>query len=290
MSIGSGATRWWEGYLVRYFMPSIAGVAIVLWLTSIAGENFRTLLLLPQETSDLNGPSLILLFLYANLFCYIASYPILSFHSTRVLDFSANRWPNHWWADGYIWSFVLGGVAFCLSLIAGGRIVFGLAYLVVGLFSAMQLIRLIWGLRTRKKINGLKEQSSPLFGYAYALARRRSLIEEVVIKKDTDKNTTETTSEAEKTRTTRWRPEFMDTYRHMREHGNSAYIFFLELSLAALVYTLLKVPSQTAHFQLSAIGVLFALWAVPAVFVHLVGQHLERRFSQYDRRLVETEE
>jgi hypothetical protein len=37
----------------------------------------------------------------------------------------------------------------------------------------------------------------------------------------------------------------------------------------------------------SAIGALFALWASPVLFVHLLGQLLERRFSQYDRRLEE---
>lgn len=286
MSIGSGATRWWEGYLVRYLMPSIAGIVIVTWLASVAGEDFQKLLLLPQRVSDLNGPNLILLFLYANLFCYIASYPILSFHATRVLDFSVDRWPNHLWADGYVWTLMLGGAAFCVSLIAGGERAYYLAYGVVALFAAVQLLRLLWGLRTRATFEGLREPASPLFGYAYALARRRSVIEEVVTTRESvEENNVGTTPEAGRTRTSRWRPEFMDTYRHMREHGNSAYIFFLELSLAALVYALLAKPGQTGLVQLSAIGVLFALWAVPAVFVHLVGQHLERRFSQYDRRL-----
>ena len=41
-----GANRWWESYLVRYFMPSIAGVAIVIWLGDIAGKQFsRTMIL-----------------------------------------------------------------------------------------------------------------------------------------------------------------------------------------------------------------------------------------------------
>ena len=34
MPEAGSSNRWWESYLVRYFMPSIAGVAIVCWLTS----------------------------------------------------------------------------------------------------------------------------------------------------------------------------------------------------------------------------------------------------------------
>ncbi len=34
MSNESGTTRWWEYYLPRYLMPSVAGVAIVNWLCS----------------------------------------------------------------------------------------------------------------------------------------------------------------------------------------------------------------------------------------------------------------
>lgn len=41
MTAYSGATRWWEGYLVRYFIPSIAGIAIILWVSTVAGNEFR---------------------------------------------------------------------------------------------------------------------------------------------------------------------------------------------------------------------------------------------------------
>ncbi|MGH9494277.1 MAG: hypothetical protein ACRD3B_04705 [Candidatus Sulfotelmatobacter sp.] len=82
-----------------------------------------------------------------------------------------------------------------------------------------------------------------------------------------------------------WRREFMDTYRHLREHGNSAFIFLLELVLAGLVYCVVSKPGQTPSRELSGVGLLFGIWAVPSAFIHLLAQHLERRFSQYDQKL-----
>jgi len=82
----SGTNRWWENYLVRYLMPSIAGVAIVSWLCAQGGDDLRQKLYLPPHTSPLGTPSLTLLFLYGNLFCYVASYPVLVFHATRAID------------------------------------------------------------------------------------------------------------------------------------------------------------------------------------------------------------
>jgi len=62
-----------------------------------------------------------------------------------------------------------------------------------------------------------------------------------------------------------------------------------EIALAALVYSVIKKPGQTAAQQLGAIGTLFAIWAAPSVLVHFIGQHFERRFSWFDRRIRPTE-
>lgn len=82
----TGSNRWWESYLVRYFMPSIAGVATVGWLSSIAGNELKNILFFGLLGTELSAPVLTLLVIYGNLFCYVASYPILGFHATRVID------------------------------------------------------------------------------------------------------------------------------------------------------------------------------------------------------------
>jgi hypothetical protein len=305
----SAGTRWWENYLVRYFMPSIAGVIAVSWLVALGGTDLRLLLRLPPATVELETPGLILLFLYGNLFCYVASYPILAFHATRVLDFGGKEVRWHWGLpnlDGYVATIILAGAVLFTSLTISGVILYWSAFAFAALFAALQLARLWRALRPRHEVAGLGTKANPMFALAHALAMRRSLrqvthLEEGVLPAEAESAVGATErSEAASTRgvgpgvedaasrsvgkVIEWRPEFMETYRHMREHGNSAYIFVLELVLAGLVYCIVSLPGQSASEQLTAIGVLFGLWALPAVFVHLAGQQLERRFSKLDDR------
>lgn len=302
-------TRWWENYLVRYFMPSIAGAVAVSWLVSVAGAEFRDLLRLPDVSKDLTSSSLLLLFLYGNLFCYVASYPILTFHATRVLDFAGRdiRWQ---WAppnlDGYLATGVLAVGVLLVSLFTSHAVMYAFAFIAAATFSGVQLVRLRSALARRKPLDGLDADASPMFGLAYSLARRRALRQETkldhqaVLGSDSEKSEAskaessasnkksssddDESSSRSVSRVIEWRVEFMETYRHMREHGNSAFIFVLELVLAGLSYCVLSWPGLSGSGQLTAIGVLFGIWAIPAVFVHLAGQQLERRFSRLDSR------
>lgn len=281
MSTESGATRWWENYLVRYFMPSIAGVAIVNWFFAYGDDGLRPLLALPISGERLDTASLTLLFLYGNLFCYVASYPILVFHATRVLDFADDKWRAQPLFDGYVTSSVLAVAAFLSTFLSEKHRYFA-AFIMVSIFAAIQLARLCFVFFDRIAVEGCSGTVSPAFGYTYALARRRGL---PVTETRTTSSDVDDDEDVSTTRRMMWRQEFMDTYRHLREHGNSAFIFLLELALAALVYCVITKPGHSAGQQLSAVGVLFAIWALPAVFIHLVGQHLERRFSHFDRRV-----
>ena len=271
MRSDGGAKRWWDDYLVRYFMPTIAGVAIVIWLGDIAGKDFQELLLLPKTTSKINTSTLILLLLYGNLFCYVASYPILSFHATRVLDFKGSTWRRSC-LDGYkattVLSLAVLLISFCFPI--GWR--YYLAFLLTIAFSGIQLRRICKGLKPKFVFQGLRKDVSPVYDYAYAVAKRRSFLEETTSEDLTN----------DKRRNMQWRGELMETYRHLREHGNSGFIFLLELTLAGLIYCILVNNAHSESRQLSEIGILLALWAFPAVYVHLVAQHLERSFTHYE--------
>ncbi len=293
MSSENGAYRWWENYLVRYLMPSIAGAVIVNWLASIGGPDFKKLLLLDAVSgSGLQTNTVVLLFLYGNLFCYISSYPILGFHVTRVIDFEKGEWKPRL-IDGYISTLLLAVTVLILSINTNENCYLTsrvLPCFAVFLFIGAQLYRIHLALQ-QISFKGLTGTISKLYAYAYVLSRRRGFVEETKTRQiNTDQlneDTGETfDEESEWHNRSIWRRELIDSYRHMREHGNSAFIFLLELTLAGLCYLfLIAFKDNGIYFQLSVLGVLFAVWALPAMFIHFVGQHIERRFSRYDIRL-----
>ena len=227
-----GAKRWWEDYLVRYLMTSIAGVAIVIWLGDIAGKPFQELLLLPKTTSEINTPTLILLLLYGNLFCYVASYPILSFHATRVLDFKESTWLRSC-PDGYIATTVLSLAVLFISLCLPNGWRYCLAFLLAIIFSGIQLIRICKGLKPKVPVQGLRNDVSLAYDYACKLSKQRTLLE----------GTTPGVPPNDKRRNTEWRQDLVETYRQLREHGNSGFIFLLELTLAAGAIVSARTPS-----------------------------------------------
>jgi hypothetical protein len=286
----SGSNRWWENYLVRYLMPSIAGVAIIGWLCSQADDRLCAILFLPPHGRPLDATSLTLLFLYGNLFCYIASYPVLVFHATRVIDFSNGKWPGKPLLDGYFAAFAFTIVAFAIFHLTCPTFRYYAAFALASLLVGVQLTRLCLATVVSLRRNGLSGTASRAFAYTYALALRRGIPEETEVIRPTGTVTEELDEsvdfggEVTTTRTKAWRREFIETYRHLREHGNSAFIFLFEIALAALVYSVTNKPGQTPTQQLGATGTLFAIWAVPSVFVHFLGQQLERRFSWFDRK------
>ena len=211
---------------------------------------------------------------------------MLVFHATRVLDFTNDYWPVRL-SDGYLTSALLVATAFLVTLVPQSCRYLG-AFVLTSIFSAIQLWRLGLAFFPRIKVDGCSGvDGSPgtvsySYGYAYSLARRRgksTQTETKVTNSDLDDD------EVSTTRRIIWHRDYMDSYRHLREHGNSAFIFLLELGLAALVYCVITKSGKSAQRELSDVGILFAIWAIPAVFVHLIGQHLERRFSHFDRRL-----
>lgn len=239
-----------------------------------------------SEARDSRHP---LLFLYGNLFCYISSYPILGFHVTRVVDFEQVEWRLTAW-DGYVSTFALASIVLLLSVISDGSscVNRALPFAAVLTFVGLQLYRIKLAL-VNVNFDDLGP-TSKIYAYSYALSKRRSVAEQPRITKQSGKNQEDQDIDdkfdEEKERRERqvWRRELIDTYRHMREHGNSAFIFVLELTLAGLCYLLLAAyRTESASFQLSLLVILFAIWAVPAVFIHFVGQHLERQFSDYDK-------
>jgi hypothetical protein len=158
-------------------------------------------------------------------------------------------------------------------------------------FVLAQLIRIHASLK-QPSIQGYKKRPSSLvYAFLVTLAMRRGIVNKETTTTTPVPADPDTDDEPEPQQTTqveeesRWQREFIDSYRHMREHGNSGFIFALELALAAACYGIVRLPESDGPEVLSVLGGFFALWSLPAVFVHLLGQHLERRYSIFDHRL-----
>jgi hypothetical protein len=204
------AGRWWENYLVRYFMPSIAGVGIVAWLTTIGPSDLRQTLFFGKPPASLDGATLTLLILYGNLFCYIASYPILCFHATRVVDFEKYYWRVKL-CDGYIATSIFGvlvGIA-SVTLLGLHRVIALLLLLII--FTSLQLYRINSAL-SLTKIKNWQTPTSLLYAYLVFLAKRRGVVSVKTITTSTDDEDTEINQEE----VARWRMDLVESYRHMR--------------------------------------------------------------------------
>jgi hypothetical protein len=174
----TAATRWWENYLVRYFLPSVAGMVILRWLDlSVKGSisNYIPTFLL-VEWRDFGTAHLIVWLLFGSLYCYISSYPILVFHATRVLDFKDRKGSigNHC-LNPYSHALLFAVLAY----ISAWQNVLWLGIVAVSIFSALQLVRL-YKVYERQESFGFDSgyESSVAYAYLNKLSKRRGIKEE----------------------------------------------------------------------------------------------------------------
>ena len=255
--------RWWENYLVRYFVPSICGMIIIFWLHQKAGLNLPEFILPSNE--NFNSTHLITWFLLGTLYCYLASYPILVFHATRVLDFEDGKGkillPNPYFITSVV--IISSLLAIWLNKVC---------YAVIPLlfFLGYQLFRL-YCVYSLKKTKGF----SRAYAYLYKLSQRRSIQEEP---EDID-------GEAEDKITPSLVQDMVDSYRHLREHGNTAFIILLEITLAPFFVLTIKLKENYPEFNLADfffLSLMLSIWIFPAALTHLLAQHLERSFSRFN--------
>ncbi|MDN7609406.1 hypothetical protein QZM28_22190 [Burkholderia multivorans] len=271
MSNDSAATRWWENYLVRYFLPSLAGMVIVRWLDisvkDSIGNYIPTFLL--TDWKDFGTAHLVIWLLFGSLYCYIASYPILVFHSTRVLDFVDRKGTmGNNWLNPYGHSIIFAVLAY----ISAWKDMLWLAVVAVVIFSAIQLIRL-YKVYARQELFGFKQgyEASVAYAYLNRLSKRRGVKAEKSAWEDDEGNSGEVINSR--------LVDLAESYKHLREHGNTAFIFLLELALCPIFFVALK--HQKGGVDFGYVAILVLVWIVPAALVHLLGQHLERRYSLF---------
>lgn len=273
MSNESAATRWWENYLVRYFLPSVAGMVILRWLDVNVKDtigNYVPVFLL-KEWKDFGTAHLIIWLLFGSLYCYISSYPILVFHATRVMDFKDRKGSiSNIWVSPYVHAVVFTALAY----IAAWRDFLWLAFVAVAIFSGLQLVRL-YRVYARQELFGFNQgyEASVAYAYLNKLSKRRGVTEEKTKYEDDEGNTVEKIDSR--------LVDLAESYKHLREHGNTAFIFLLELALCPIFFVALK--HQEGMVDFSYVAILIVIWIIPSALVHLLGQHLERRYSLFNQ-------
>lgn len=251
-----GGTRWWEFYAVRYAMGSVVGAVIVYELCTHVSA-LTPLLLMPAEgTTNKAAPGIGQLPLLAALgltYCYVASAPILLLHAGRFL---INFEPQT-----FSWQ-RLGWILFCLAVASAlaGCVNYwnpsrnGTAATMS--FMAVTLLLFVVGLQLVIVWATLRNTAG-LYSFYKKLAARRVGNAEIV-----------------------------ESYRHLREHGNSFAIVLCEICLGSLLLVV-STPSTSASQLFGGgdgmawgIALITFLWVIPAACIWLIATGLERRFMK----------
>ncbi len=226
----SDRNRWWDYYYVRYFVGAIFGAALLLWLQTHArvctGDQCR----IAPRSLPLEATALATIGL---AFCYLASAPVLVLHALRF-RFCKSSWLFN----------VLGIVVSAIVVIGAiylwrsyGRPDSGPLNNVLSFtpfaFVLLAQVLLLWTWPADAVQTGYRE-----------LAKQRGHDE---------------TNGKEK-------GGYIESYRHLREHGNAYAIL-----LAELVFSLAVRAAPTWY----VVGGLIVLWVLPAAFVWFIGTWLE---------------
>ena len=241
-------SRWWEFYFVRYFVGTAIGAIIILFLAqsqspmlTYQGE-IATILRTLKPTNFYSGYVAVLA--TAGLaFCYLASAPILVLHATRGSLFKSRVKFNCAFVALFIFlTLILSGFqsyVLWLSLKIKGSpwenptfYEGSFLLLVVSIIFLGQLFLLWLSLFSKEK---------DAFEYYDRLVKKRA-----------------SANDAGK--------EYIESYKHLREHGNAFFITLLELLLGAAMY-----------YSPIPWSMLLIFWILPAAGIWFFGNHLESR-------------
>jgi len=230
-------SRWWEYYAVRYALGVGIGTPIValLWrsYTRLAVPHF-------SPDSVLSNTTAALLWAAAGMaYCYVASVPMLTLHSTRRL--LRNTHSNLFALLLIILGVIGVGVWLDVTSLTSPSRLRNIAMLSLAGIAALQLFAVLKTLWHSEKTQGFYEE----------LARHRS-----------------------------GHAEYVESYRHMREHGNSISIVLFELLLGFILWALRPESSQTVSVaSVGRVVLILVIWLSPAALVCLIGSSLERHLA-----------
>lgn len=276
--------RWWENYFIRYLLGSIIGSIIIYfaayhlkenknyqWLADVAftqeekkdtskNKNTKEESKAPESNKNINEKFLYALPLLGFAFCYIASTPILFLHTARrelfrtesefaQYELTANRFtkatiskePFRYTTLNF-WSLIIDSIL--LTILIGVNYTieipqnyeFWINSIFYFLFFLYPITLIHLAFLSLKKSH---------FEYSRKLNN----------KKFTEKT------------------EIIDSYSHLREHGNAYFIVWLEILLGASLWSLAETHSP--EWLIAAV----IIWITPAIFTWFIGTIREFQFA-----------
>ncbi|WP_339319349.1 hypothetical protein [Paenibacillus sp. FSL R10-2734] len=239
--------RWWEFYLVRYFVGTVFGTLISLFLYSKKFSGFYDL---NVSLKDFSNAHIIFFGLIGLAYCYLASAPILVLHATRSSLFSKKS---------YFFPALLSGLAIIAALIFYFTLREKLNWIVLALIFSLQITIITLSLRKETSNTTTSSNESNLFVFYRSLIGTRA---NAVLNTS---NGSPTTIEAAKI------TEYKESYKHLREHGNAFTIVLMEFILAVILYYMDNIQQ---------VVISMIVWAIPSSFVWFIGTYLENKISK----------
>ena len=269
--------RWWEHYALRYLVPTMTGMLLLRWL-QLNTKGFFSHMLPPAGTlsnaaytfEKISTAELLIWMGSGFTFAYIASLPILAFHASRSVDANpkvhrairalTEPLPATLLLVASTAALVAVRHVPALQALVEGRDWQFATLFPVAFFSFVQAIRL-W-------LVGRKEFMAATFAESLATARSTAATSSLLARAN----------------------DYVTSYRHLREHGNVAFIVILQIALTALLHLLLTANPTKPSWDWEAVPgaqwltygaclLLLIIWVAPSVGVYQLSQKLERKLT-----------
>lgn len=223
--------RWWEQYTVRYFVGTVVGVGILLVLRDWAVMHEDIGLIIP-ERKDITGGEAAIVGALGLAYCYISSVPVLTLHALRGSLHLKTK--HRMWVFWLIFVSVVVAVLFsdCFNAAIRNWHGIGKTLLATTVLAQGALI-----------FAAQKGNFAEIFKFYENLAAAR---------RKPDKH------------------GLVESYRHLREHGNAVMIVLLEIVFGIIIAS----ASTPTELVVSLIA-----WLLPAAATWLIASVLEAKFA-----------
>ncbi|ODP27452.1 hypothetical protein PTI45_03162 [Paenibacillus nuruki] len=258
--------RWWEYYLVRYFVGTIVGTLIVIhistqndsFLHSILYEKLKT-----ETDKNIEVSSLILYGFVGLTFCYLASAPILLLHALRS-NLEGNMYTSF---KRYLKN--VKKILFSPSeLSIEDKIEIKRKRRIINVTNIILLITTFLFFYYFKAEGASRIDFSSSITIFIIFSLQIIYISYQLIRKDIFKFYKQLAYK--RARQVTAFQGYVESYRHLREHGNAFFIVFFELILGFIYSTVSSVMTAFVYTL---------LWIIPACAVWFIGSYLEMKFK-----------